>query len=349
MFQQFYSNANPYKSNIIVQKQDTRYLIQNPPPMPLTTKELDKVFSFDYELDVHPFYKKLGTVKALQTIRFSITSHRGCFGECHFCAIAVHQGSTVTWRSKHSILSEAKKISQHPQFKGMIHDLGGPTANMYGMECNRKQKQGHCENRHCLFPRVCTNLNTDHAKQIDLLNSVRNLPNIKKVVIASGIRYDLILADKKNGINYLEKIIQHHISGQIKIAPEHTVKKVLDLMNKPGIDCLLKFNNLFYRIVKKKHLKLFLTYYLIAAHPGCTKDDMQKLKQFFLDKIGICPEQIQIFTPTPSTISSLMYWTEFDPIRKTPVFVEKTNSGREKQKSVLIKEKNNKNRNVKAC
>jgi len=213
--------------------------------------------------------------------------------------------------------------------------VGGPTANMYGIECDLKDRKGSCTNKNCLYPKVCPSLNTDHKKQISLLRDIRSIKGIKNVFVASGIRYDMVLADKNHGTRYLKEIIGNHISGQMKIAPEHTEDRVLKLMRKPGPDSLLRFKNLFYHLTMKTGKKMFLTYYLIAAHPGCTQKHMESLRFFALNNLGTLPEQVQIFTPTPSTYSTLMYYTCQDPFTGEPCFVEKSFRGKEKQKSIL--------------
>lgn len=344
MFHTFYRNNDPITASPLAQKQDTRYLIQNPPALQLSREELDSIYDIPYERELHPFYRKDGDVKALDTIRFSIATHRGCYGECNFCAIAVHEGRTVTWRSKRSIVNEAKRIASHPLFKGTIHDVGGPTANMYGIECSKKVDAGCCTDQQCISPKVCSGLSADHGEQISLLKELREIDGIKKVVVASGIRYDMILDDKQNGTRYLKELVKYHISGQMKIAPEHSEDKVLKMMGKPTSDSLLKFRDLFYKLTKEDGKKQFLTYYMIAAHPGCTQNDMTKLKTFALEKLKLLPEQVQVFTPTPSTYSTLMYWTERDPFTGEPCFVEKTFSGREKQKNVITGSRTNKAR-----
>ncbi len=344
MFHTFYRNNDPTTASPLAQKQDTRYLIQNPPALQLSREELDSIYDIRYERELHPFYRKDGDVKALDTIRFSIATHRGCYGECNFCAIAVHEGRTVTWRSKRSIVNEAKRIASHPLFKGTIHDVGGPTANMYGIECSKKVDAGCCTDQQCISPKVCSGLSADHGEQISLLKELREIDGIKKVVVASGIRYDMIFDDKQNGTRYLKELVKHHISGQMKIAPEHSEDKVLKMMGKPTSDSLLKFRDLFYKLTKEDGKKQFLTYYMIAAHPGCTQNDMTKLKTFALEKLKLLPEQVQVFTPTPSTYSTLMYWTERDPFTGEPCFVEKTFSGREKQKNVITGSRTNKAR-----
>ncbi len=335
MFHAFYRNNEPVTALPLAQIQDTRYLIQNPPARYLSDQELDAVYNLEYERDLHPFYRKQGEVKALETIRFSIASHRGCYGECNFCAIAVHEGRTVRWRSEHSILQEARQIASHPGFKGTIMDVGGPTANMYGFECSRKFEKGPCPDKRCLFPAACAGLNIDHGRQLSLLKSIREVKGVRKVVVASGIRHDLVLADGKNGYRYLQEIFRHHVSGQMKIAPEHSEEHVLRLMGKPGRDSLLEFKRQFGELTKKEGKNQFLTYYMIAAHPGCTDSDMAKLRSFARRELKLLPRQVQVFTPSPSTYSTLMYWTGRDPFSGKSLFVEKGAGGRDRQKRTL--------------
>ncbi len=337
MFHTFYRNNDPVTARRLAQQQDTRYLVQNPPAHYLTTKELDEVYSLGYTRDAHPYYAKAGKVKALDTIRFSIATHRGCYGECNFCAIAVHQGRAVRCRSKKSIVDEAVELTKHPMFRGTIQDVGGPTANMYGIECSRKAEKGCCDDKRCLYPSVCPALTSTHREQIDLLNALRKVPGVKHVFVASGIRHDMVAADKTAGEEYLKQIVSHHVSGQLKIAPEHSEPAVLARMGKPGTDSLLAFREMFYRLTKRVGKKQFLTYYMIAAHPGCTESDMRKLREFATNKLQLKPEQVQVFTPTPSTYSTLMYWTERDPFTGKKCFVEKGAGGREKQKSALLR------------
>ena len=335
MFHRFYRNTDPMTALPLAQIQDTRYLIQTPPAHPLSGEELDAVHDLYYERDLHPYYRKLGDVRALDTIRFSIATHRGCYGECNFCAITVHQGRKIIWRGRASILNEARALTEHPRFKGIIQDVGGPTANMYGIDCARKEKQGSCPDKRCLFPKICSRLTVNHERQISLLKALRAVSGVKKVIIASGIRHDLILADKKHGAEYLKQVVRHHVSGQMKIAPEHSEPSVLDKMGKSGREELITFRDLFFDLTKRGKQNLFLTYYLIAAHPGCTDDDMARLRSFALRDLQLLPEQIQIFTPTPSTWSTLIYWTERDPFTGKACFVEKTRQGRERQKNIL--------------
>ncbi len=336
MFNLFYENNDPATASRLIQQQDTRYLVQNPPATYLSGDELDAIHDLDYERDVHPFYAAGGPVRALDTIRFSIATHRGCYGECNFCAIAVHQGRRVRWRSQASIVREAERIAGHPQFKGTLLDVGGPTANMYGFECARKDNKGSCTDKRCIFPDVCSGLRVDHGRQLSLLRALRKVDGIKHVFVASGIRYDMILADDKHGDEYLQEIVKHHVSGQLKVAPEHTEDNVLKAMGKPGKASLIAFRNRFNELTRKAGKKQFLTYYMIAAHPGCTQQDMQKLKRFAATELHTRPEQVQVFTPTPSTYSTLMYWTEQDPFTGKPCYVEKSARSREQQKQVLV-------------
>ena len=337
MFHTFYQNNDPLNGRGLCQQHGTRYLIQNPPAPCQTQAELDAVYSLDFERSQHPYYETQGPVKALETIRFSISTHRGCYGECNFCAIAVHEGRTVRWRSSRSILDELDHIRSLPDFKGYIPDLGGPTANMYGFECDKKLKNGACPSKRCLSPELCPLLEVDHRPLLELLRKVRQVPGIKKVFVASGLRYDMILSDAVCGESYLQEIVEHHVSGQLKVAPEHTENNVLDLMGKPGTDSLLKFKDKFDRLSRIAGKPQFLTYYIIAAHPGCSAQDMVRLKQFTSEKLHVNPEQVQIFTPTPSTYSSLMYYTELDPFTRRPIFVEKDPRRKEHQKDIVTR------------
>ena len=335
-FHIFYDNNDAITAKGIVQKHGARYLVLNPGQKPLSTDELDSVYNLNFQRELHPYYKKNGEVKALETIKFSIPSHRGCYGQCNFCAISVHEGTTVTWRSEASILKEASNLTKLKDFKGTIHDVGGPTANMYGFECDKKLKKGICKDKRCLVPNICKNLKPDHANQISLLDKLKALKGIKNVFIGSGIRHDLIMEDHKNGQQYLVKIIKDHVSGQMKLAPEHSCSGVLELMGKPDISSIPEFRKNFNRITKKIGKKQFLTYYLIAAHPGCTKKEMQELKEFTKRELKINPRQVQIFTPTPSTYSTLMYYTEQDPFSGLNIFVEKDFRGKENQKKIMF-------------
>jgi len=337
MFHTFYNNNDALTAKALSQQQDTRYLIQNPPAYPLNQKEMDQIYNFSYENEVHPFYRKYGKVKAMDTIRFSVTTHRGCYGECNFCSIAVHQGKVIQGRSEKSILKQVERLVESKHFKGYIFDLGGPTANMYGIECLKKLQKGSCADKRCLYPDKCRNLNINHKKQLEILSKARRIKGVKKIFIASGIRYDMILNDKKYGHRYLRELIGHHVSGQLKIAPEHIEKRILDKMGKPDNSYLKSFKDQFFQINKEIGKKQFLTYYLIAAHPGCREEDMYQLKDYATKELKINPEQVQIFTPLPSTYSALMYYTEKDPFSGETVFVEKNLKKKNRQKDILIK------------
>ena len=353
MFHMFYNNNDPLTAKGLCQKHDTRYLIQNPPQFYLTQDEIDKVYNLDYERDVHPYYAKQGSVKAIQTARFSVTTHHGCYGECNFCAISVHQGRTIRSRSEKSIINEVKSFTKHKSFKGIVSDVGGATANMYGYECNKKLNKGTCDDIRCTGHRmfnpmkftkpqdkqykICPALKPNHKKNITLLQNIRKLPEVKKVFVNSGIRYDLIENDKYYGKEYLNEIVKYHVSGQMKIAPEHSESKVLKYMGKPDKKVLTTFKRNFEKLTKESGKKQFLTYYMIAAHPGSTQEDMQKLKAFANADLKLNPEQVQVFTPTPSTYSTLMYYTELDPWTRKPIFVEKDPIKKQKQKDIVTK------------
>lgn len=339
MFNILYRNNDPLTAHGLFQKHGPRYLIQNSPQPNPTVKELDHIYALDFTRDVHPFYRAQGKVKAMETIKFSVTSHRGCYGECNFCSIGLHEGRTVISRSEKSIIDEVRKLSVLPDFKGYILDVGGSTANMYGIECRKKQIHGSCNNKRCLYPQVCTSLKPDHSKQINLLNSLQKIKGIKKVFVASGIRYDLLLNDKKNCATYIRELVHHHTSGQLKVAPEHCVPGILKLMGKPQALSLLNFKYLFEKTKKSLKQKQFLTYYFIAAHPGCTEEDMRELKSFAQKELKINPRQVQIFTPLPSTYSSVMYYTEMDPFTGKTIFVEKRLDQKQRQKDIIVKSK----------
>jgi len=333
-FTTFYKNETIKEPRALVQKHAERYLVQNPHAAPLTPKELDEVYDLDYTREVHPYYAKLGKVKAQDTIKFSITTHRGCVGECNFCSIAAHQGKQVVSRSDASILAEAKKITELKDFKGYITDLGGPTANMFEMHCKTQGVAGSCENKQCLFPNECPSLINGHNKQLALLEKVAKLPGVKKVFISSGIRYDLICNDKESGQKYLNAITANHISGQMKVAPEHTNDKVLALMGKPDSSLLKQFIEMF-KTATPATQKMFLTYYFIAAYPGCGEKEMRELQSFIGRNLKIHPEQVQIFTPTPSTVATAMYYCEKD-LQGNKIFVEKDRNNKQKQKRIII-------------
>jgi len=335
MFHTFYVNNDPITARGLVQQKGDRYLVHNPPaPYPDTTA-MDGFHKLEYTRDQHPYYAARGEVKALETIRFAVSTHRGCYGECNFCSIAVHEGRTVRWRSQESILREIKQLTLHPEFKGYIQDVGGPTANMYGFECSKKLLKGCCDDKRCLHPDICHVMKVDHTPQVNLLREIRKIKGIKKVFVASGIRYDMVLHDKKSGQEYLEEIANHHVSGQLKVAPEHTDPKVLGLMGKPGNASLLEFKRRFDTASAQAGKKQFLTYYFIAAYPGCSDREMHALRNFTSQKLHIHPEQVQVFTPLPSTYASVMYYTEKNPFTGERLFVEKSLSRKARQKQIV--------------
>ena len=319
-----------YPSPGFTQQHGDRFLVHNPPPPALTTAELDEISDLEFAGDAHPYYKT-GEIRALATIKQSITTHRGCIGQCNFCAIAVHQGRQIVSRSPQSIMAEAARISQRPGFNGIIYDVGGPTANMYGLSC---RKGWACPDKHCLMPKICPQLRFGHQAQIAILRLLLGLPGIKKVFVASGIRPDLVMADEENGRRYIAQIVRHHVSGQIKLAPEHSEPAVLKLMNKPPPESLLRFKDGFDGICATAGQNYFMTYYLMAAHPGCTMDHMQRLKSFLSAGLKTTPEQVQIFTPTPATISTAMYYCETDMAGKK-LFCEKNLPALQKQKDLI--------------
>lgn len=335
MFHRFYQNQEPETGRGLYQQHDRKYLICNPPALSLTTQELDRINELPYEQDLHPLDRKKGPVRALETIRFSISTHRGCYGGCHFCSIPVHQGNRVISRSEESIIREANRFAVHPLFKGIIRDVGGPTANMYGIECSQKATPAVCRNKRCLYPSVCVNLKADHRAQIRLLGRLRKVTHIRNVFVASGIRHDLVLDDIRSGEEYLKQILAHHTSGQLKVAPEHSEDEVLRLMGKPENAFLLKFKNLFDRINGSLKKKQYLTYYFIAAHPGCSMKHMMELKRFSRRHLRLKPEQVQVFTPGPSTYSTLMFYTGVNPFNGEEIFVEREMGRMEKQKKSI--------------
>jgi len=350
-FHHFYDNNDPITANGLSQEHNGRYLIQNPPQFYMEESEIDNVYNLPYQREVHPFYEAQGKVKAMETIRFSVTTHHGCYGECNFCAISVHQGRTIRSRSEESILKEVKTFTQNPKFKGTISDVGGATANMYGYECDKKLKKGTCDDIRCTGHRmfnpikftkpkdkeykICPVLRPNHKRNITLLQNIRKMDGVKKVFVNSGIRYDLINEDEHYGKEYLKEIVDNHVSGQMKIAPEHSESKVLKYMGKPDKKVLTDFKQNFTDLNKKNGKKQFLTYYMIAAHPGSTQKDMEDLKQFANSDLKLNPEQVQVFTPTPSTYSTLMYYTELDPWTREKIFVEKDPLKKQKQKDVV--------------
>ncbi len=336
LFDHFYDNNDPISAKGLFQEVEGRYAIQNPPCDYLNEKEMDEVASYPYMRELHPYHQNEGKVKCLETIKFSIMTHHGCWGECNFCAIGVHQGRTIRTRSEGNIVKEANRFKEYKDFKGIISDLGGPTANMYGYECDKKLKLGTCDHQRCVDSRhLCNAMKPDHTRVIGMMKQVRNIPGIRKAFVASGIRYDLINEDKRKGYSYLRELVEHHISGQMKVAPEHTEQHVLDLMGKPSKQTLVEFKKLYDKLNKEMGKQQFLTYYLIAAHPGCTEKDMHELKRFTTHELKMNPEQAQVFTPTPSTYSAVMYYTELDPATRKKIFVEKDPVRKEKQKAIV--------------
>ncbi|MDX9982138.1 MAG: YgiQ family radical SAM protein [Lentisphaeria bacterium] len=336
MFRQFSANTEPGAAGL-AQRHGERWLVHNPPAAYAEQAELDAVCELDYEHAVHPHYARQGEVSALNTVRFAVTTHRGCFGECSFCAISVHQGRTIRSRSRASILREVAKFSAHPAFRGIIPDVGGPTANMYAWGCRQAEAgASRCTDRRCAWPHPCGNLRSGHAEQVRLLRELRALPGVRKVFVASGIRHDLVMGDREYGAAFLEELVRHHVSGQLKLAPEHTEPQVLALMRKPGNTALLDFKREFDRISRSAGKRQFLTYYFLAAHPGCAEADMARLAAFVRKELHLRPEQVQVFTPTPGTWASVMYHTETDPFTGERIFVEKTVRGRDQQKWGLV-------------
>jgi len=336
MFHQFYRQNDPRTAIGLCQQQDSRWLVQNPPAFPPSTEALDAVYELPYTYGQHPHYEAQGPVTALDTIGFALTTHRGCYGECNFCAIAVHQGRTVYGRSEASLQREARRMTAHPRFKGIIQDLGGPTANMYGFECERKLAKGACPQKRCLYPRVCPHLPVNHDRLRRLMASLRRIPGIRKVFVASGLRPDLVLADREAGDRYLEALVRHHVSGQLKIAPEHSEPHVLACMGKPPVESCTLFRERFNAATRHAGRDQFLSYYFIAAYPGCTLSDMHRLRRYTRTRLRIAPQQVQIFTPTPSTYATLMYHTEQDPFAEKPLFVEKDQRQKQRQKNALL-------------
>ncbi len=335
-FRQFYSHASSLSGEILAQKCGDRYMIQNPPYI-MSSGELDHIHSLRFERDAHPLEKRRGPVKAVETAKYSISAHRGCFGECNFCAISVHQGRAVVSRSPESIIEEAEAVSKLPGFKGIISDVGGPTANMYGSECVKMRKGEVCGDKRCLWPSVCPSLSGSQKNYVELLRRLREIKGIKKILISSGIRTDLALADRNNGPRFAVELAKYHTGGQIKLAPEHSENDVLRLMGKPSISSIEQFTTLFLQSSAKENKKQFISYYFMAAHPGCTAESMKKLRRYIESKFTFTPEQAQIFTPTPSTWSTCMYHTCRDYINGTPVYTEKKLKEKNFQKELISK------------
>ncbi|NLL56758.1 MAG: YgiQ family radical SAM protein [Clostridiales bacterium] len=333
-------NSNYLSGKMLAQKHRNEYVIVNPPSRPLTTEEMDKVYALPYMLRAHDSYQE--EIPAISEVRFSITSHRGCFGNCSYCALSFHQGRTISKRSLKSIVSEAEKLIKLPDFKGYIHDIVGPTANFRNPSCKKQVAHGVCKDRQCIGYKVCPSLIVDHQDYLDVLRAVRSLPGIKKVFVRSGIRYDYMLMDKNN--QFFEELVEHHISGQLKVAPEHCCDNVLRLMNKPKFSVYEEFKKKYEDYNLKLNKKQFLVPYLISSHPGCTIEDALKLTDY-LKKVGRMPEQVQDFYPTPATKSTCMFYTGIDPDTGQEIFVPRTAQEKVTQRA-LLQYKNPKNKKI---
>lgn len=316
----------------LVQKHGERLLVQNPPALPLEQEELDSVYAMPFMKMYHPSYESQGGVPAIEEVEFSLTHNRGCFGNCNFCSIALHQGRRVTSRSMDSVVNEAKRMIQSPRFKGYIHDVGGPTANFRRPSCQKQLKYGLCRNRKCLAPTPCPNLEVDESEYLELLRRLRGLNGVRKVFIRSGIRYDYMMQDKDD--SFFKELVEHHVSGQLKVAPEHCVPKVLDYMGKPHIEVYQKFSKKYFDYTETIGKEQYLVPYLISSHPGCTLKDAVAVA-VFLKRNRLRPEQVQDFYPTPSTVSTCMYYTGLDPMTMKPVYVPKDPKEKAMQRALL--------------
>lgn len=335
-----HQNTDPYQAKVLIEDYGNQgYVVQNPPAYPLTEQEMDDVYHLPFMRTYHPMYEKKGGIPAIEEIRFSLTSNRGCFGGCNFCALTFHQGRIVQVRSHESLLEEAVEMTKDPDFKGYIHDVGGPTANFRDTACDKQKTKGACPTKQCLWPEPCKNLKVDHEDYLSLLTKLRQLPNVKKVFVRSGIRYDYLMYDKND--HFFEELVQHHISGQLKVAPEHISNHALDKMGKPRRGLYEKFVDKYYRINEKYNKKQFLVPYLMSSHPGCRLEDAIELAEYLRD-IHHQPEQVQDFYPTPGTLSTTMYYTGLDPRDMTPVYVPKDPKEKAMQRA-LIQYKNPKN------
>lgn len=320
------------RGKLIKQKHGKKMLVQNPPMPPLTTEELDRVYALPYVRTYHPIYEKDGGVPGIEEVRFSITHNRGCFGACNFCSIAFHQGRFVTCRSHESVIEEAKKLTELPDFKGYIHDIGGPTANFRLPSCEKQLKAGLCKGKKCLAPKPCPALIADHSDYLSLLRKVRKLPKVKKVFIRSGIRYDYMLKDESD--EFFRELVRYHVSGQLKVAPEHCSAAVLDKMGKPHIEAYIEFSKKYFELSKSNNKQQYLVPYLMSSHPGSTLNDAIELA-LFLKKRSIRPEQVQDFYPTPGTISTCMFYTGLDPYTMKEVYVAKLPQEKAMQRALL--------------
>ncbi|MGN0157604.1 MAG: YgiQ family radical SAM protein [Brotaphodocola sp.] len=314
-----YSNTDPFSGKRLVEPyRGKEYVVQNPPSRPLTVEEMDDIYALPYMRSYHPSYEAAGGVPAVREIKFSLISNRGCFGACSFCALTFHQGRIIQVRSHESLVEEAKMLTEDPDFKGYIHDVGGPTANFRFPACEKQLKHGACPHKQCLFPQPCKNLKADHSDYIELLRKLRSLPKVKKVFVRSGIRFDYLLADKSR--DFLRELCEYHVSGQLKVAPEHVADPVLKLMGKPRNEVYRQFIREYQAMNQKLHKDQYLVPYLMSSHPGSSLKEAVELAEYLRD-LGYMPEQVQDFYPTPSTISTCMYYTGVDPRTMEPVYV----------------------------
>ena len=327
-----YQEHDPIRGRALLQKHDGRYLLVNPPAMPLNTRELDEVAELPYTRTYHPMYESMGGVPAISEVRFSVTHNRGCFGGCNFCSLAFHQGRMVTSRSIESVVREVTAMTKMPDFKGYINDVGGPSANFRHPSCKNQLKCGMCPDKRCLAPEPCKNLDADHSEYLELLRRVRNVPGVKKVFVRSGIRYDYMLEERDD--KFFEELVKYHISGQLKVAPEHCIDSVLDYMGKPHIGVYEKFMDKYRRMNDRYDKDQYVVPYLMSSHPGSTLQDAVALAEY-LNERGRQPEQVQDFYPTPGTISTCMYYTGLDPTTMKPVYVAKTPREKAMQRALL--------------
>mgnify|MGYP002567405526 FL=1 len=328
-------NTDPFNGKTLVEPYPNgMYVVQNPPQEPLTKQEMDDVYDLPYERTYHPSYEKDGGVPAISEIQFSLISCRGCFGACSFCALTFHQGRIIQTRSHESIIKEAKKITEMPNFKGYIHDVGGPTANFYHPSCKKQLKSGVCKNKQCLWPQPCKNLDTDHSEYLQLLRKLRELPKVKKVFVRSGIRFDYIMADKDKNSTFFKELVKYHISGQLKVAPEHISDKVLSYMGKPENCVYEKFIEKYYKLNESEGKNQFVVPYLMSSHPGSDLNEAIKLAEYLRD-IGYNPQQVQDFYPTPSTMSTVMYYTGVDPRTMKEVYTPKNPHEKAMQRALM--------------
>lgn len=335
-----YCNTDPFTAKRLVEPYGEHlYVVQNPPSKPLSQSEMDRVYSYPYMRTYHPSYEELGGVPAIEEVKYSLISNRGCFGACSFCALTFHQGRIIQTRSHESLISEAKKFIWDKDFKGYIHDVGGPTANFRAPACEKQLTHGACKNKQCLFPKPCKNMKVDHKDYLRLLRKLRELPNVKKVFIRSGIRFDYLMADKDD--TFFRELCEHHVSGQLKVAPEHISDAVLQKMGKPENSVYQSFTKKYKQINEKLGKKQFLVPYLMSSHPGSTMKEAVELAEYLRD-LGYMPEQVQDFYPTPSTISTCMYYTGVDPRTMEKVYVP-INPHEKAMQRALIQYRNPKN------